>query len=210
VVTRFGVGVHEVSEREDGLLVELADGAKLTADVAVVGIGAVPNVEWLADSGLVVDDGVTCDEYCRALGPTRVFAAGDVARWWHPRENRHRRVEHWTHAGEQGALVAHNIAHPDDLRVYDPVDYVWSDQYDWRIQMAGRCNVGASPDLLGRPSDGWFAALFRDATDRFVGAVTVNWQKAMIAARRLLLAGDASIDQARAIVEAAHQKRASA
>jgi len=207
VTTRFGVGVHDVRETEDGLVVALTDGGELHADVAVVGIGAAPNIEWLAGSGLAVEDGVTCDEFCRTVGGPHVFAAGDVARWWHPREGGHRRVEHWTNAVEQAATVGHNLVHPDDLRPYNPVDYVWSDQYDWRIQMAGRCTTAVAPELLGDPADARFAALYRDETGRFTGAVTANWQKAMVAVRRLLLAGEASIDAARAAVEAAHQKR---
>jgi phthalate 3,4-dioxygenase ferredoxin reductase subunit len=200
VATRFGVGVNAVSERGTQLAVALTDGTEVVADVAVVGIGAVPNVEWLADSGLTIDDGIVCDEYCRAAGQTNVYAAGDVARWWHAREGLHRRVEHWTHAGEQAAAVAHNICHPDDLRAYDPVDYVWSDQYDWRIQIAGRTGEGCTADIIGGVSDGRFAALYGDETGAFTGAVTVNWPKAMVIARRLLVSGYADFDEARAAV----------
>lgn len=208
VQTRLGVGVHEVRPHGDGLVIALTDGSDVVADVAVVGIGALPNVEWLADSGLALDDGVTCDEYCRAAGQTDIFAAGDVARWWHPREARHRRVEHWTHAVEQAAVVGHNLLHPDDLRPYDPVDYVWSDQYDWRIQIAGRTSGGCVAEMIGDATAGRFGALYSDHDGRFVGAMTVNWQKAMVAARRLLLATDTDIVDARAHMLAAGQRRA--
>ena len=206
VDTRFGVGVTGVTEAAGQLAVSLTDGSELRTDVAVVGIGAVPNVEWLADSGLALDDGVVCDEHCRAAGADGVYAAGDVARWWHRREGLHRRVEHWTHAVEQAAVVAHNIAHPDDPRVHDPVDYVWSDQYDWRIQMAGRTGEGCAAEIIGSSHDGRFAALYTDEAGQLTGAVSVNWQKAMVAVRRMLIAGDTDLERARAAVHAAHQK----
>lgn len=204
--TRFGVGVAVVEERDGRLAITLTDTDELVADLAVVGIGATPNVEWLADSGLAVDDGVVCDEYCRAAGETNVWAVGDAARWWHPREGLHRRVEHWTHAVEQAAVVAHNIAHLDDLRAHDPIDYVWSDQYDWRIQIAGRTGEQYRAEVIRTPGGTRFAALYTNEAGALTGAVTVNWQKAMVAVRRLLIAGESSMDVARFAIQAAVQK----
>jgi phthalate 3,4-dioxygenase ferredoxin reductase component len=192
VVRRFGVGVDRVAEHGAQLAVELTDGSQLLADLAVVGIGAVPNSEWLDDSGLAIDNGVVCDQFCRAEGRTDVFAAGDLARWWHPRRGEHRRVEHWTHACEQAVCVAHNICHPDDLRAYDPVDYVWSDQYDWRIQMAGHTGEDVTPEIVGDISAGRCAAIYTDAAGELTGAVTVSWPKAMLTVRRMLTAGGGS------------------
>jgi 3-phenylpropionate/trans-cinnamate dioxygenase ferredoxin reductase subunit len=51
--------------------------------VAVIGVGVAPNVEFLEGSGVEVQNGVLVDEYCRSSVPD-VFAAGDVANWWHP------------------------------------------------------------------------------------------------------------------------------
>ena len=201
VVRRFGVGVDRVNEHGGDLSVELTDGSRLTADVAVVGIGAVPNIEWLEGSGLAIDNGVVCDEFCRAEGRTDVFAAGDVARWWHRRRGEHRRVEHWTHACEQAACVAHNICHPDEPRAYDPVDYVWSDQYEWRVQMAGHTAEDVSPEIVGDVTAGRYAALYADAAGELTGAVTVSWPKAMLTARRMLTAGSAAAADARTAIE---------
>jgi NADPH-dependent 2,4-dienoyl-CoA reductase/sulfur reductase-like enzyme len=188
VVRRFGVGVDRVAEHGTQLAVELTDGSQLLADIAVVGIGAVPNTEWLDDSGLAIDNGVVSDQFCRAEGRDDVFAAGDLARWWHPRRGEHRRVEHWTHAREQAACVAHNISHPDALRAYDPVDYVWSDQYDWKIQMAGHTGEDVTPEFVGDISTGRCAAIYTDAAGELTGAVTVNWPKAMLTVRRMMTA----------------------
>ncbi|MET7997023.1 FAD-dependent oxidoreductase [Amycolatopsis sp. NPDC005232] len=191
VETRFGTGVRAVSGRVGALEITLTDGTVLPAGTVVVGIGAVPAVEWLADSGLELDNGLVCDEFCRATGHPEIFGVGDVARWFHAGHGEHVRVEHWTNAVEQAACVAHNVVHPEDPVQYRPTEYAWSDQYDWKIQIAGRPNRATGFELAGDPTTDppRFAALYRDETGRLSAAVTVNWPKLLVAARRLITAG---------------------
>lgn len=205
VSTCFGVGVEAVEGTVGRLRVRLTDGTELPAATVVVGIGAVPNDGWLADSGLPIDDGVLCDEYSSTIDAPDVFAVGDVARWFHPGHREHVRVEHWTNAVEQGICAAHNIVHPDDLRPYRPVEYVWSDQYDWRIQIVGRPVRGTRHELVGELSGEKprAAVLYTDpATGLLNGAVTVNWPKALVQCRRLVTQGatfDEALEKVRAI-----------
>jgi NADPH-dependent 2,4-dienoyl-CoA reductase/sulfur reductase-like enzyme len=188
VGTRFGIGVESITGRQGNLRVTLTDGDTLPAATVVVGIGAIPNDGWLASSGLLVDDGVVCDEFCRAIDHPDVFAVGDVARWQHPRHREDVRVEHWTNAAEQAACVAHNICHPDEPRAYAPTEYVWSDQYDWKIQIAGRPNRAVLHriigDVAGDPAQA--AAIYGDPDGILTGAVTVNWPKALMICRRMI------------------------
>jgi phthalate 3,4-dioxygenase ferredoxin reductase subunit len=210
VATRFGVGVTGIDRTEGALRVRLADGSTLPAAAVVVGIGAVPNDGWLASSGLRIDDGVVCDRYGRAVDAPRIHAVGDVARWFHPRHDALVRVEHWTNAVEQAACVAHNITHPEDLRAHSPVEYVWSDQYDWKIQLAGR--TGGSLDHVivdGTDPTRSFAVLYAGTDGRLRGAVTANWPKALVLCRRAL-AGGASLDDTRGAVAAATVRTTSA
>ncbi|MFC4055741.1 NAD(P)/FAD-dependent oxidoreductase [Actinomadura syzygii] len=189
VTTRFGVAVTGVETRNNGLVVRLEDETELPAATVVVGIGAVPNDDWLNGSGLTVADGVVCDRYCRARGTSNIHAVGDVARWWDPRRRGLVRAEHWTNAVEQAECVAHNITHPDDLRVHEPTEYIWTDQYDWQVQLVGR--TGGSLDhvtLSGADPDHSFAVLYAHSTGDFAGAVTVNWPRAAIACRKALRA----------------------
>lgn len=197
VATRFGVGVEDVRGRAGDLRVRLTDGTELAAGTVVVGIGATPDDAWLHDSGLPIDDGVVCDEHGRAAVAHGVYAVGDVARWFHPGHGQHVRVEHWTNAVEQAAVVAHNVAHPADLRAHRPVGYVWSDQYDWRVQIVGRPAAATRHELLG-DLDGARArgaAVYTDDSGLLRGAVTVNWPKALLTCRRLM-AADATFDDA--------------
>jgi phthalate 3,4-dioxygenase ferredoxin reductase subunit len=203
VATRFGVGVEQIEGTAGDLRVRLTDGSQLQAGTVVVGIGAVPNDGWLADSGLPIDNGVLCDQYSRALDAPDVFAVGDVARWFHPGHREYVRVEHWTNAVEQGVCAAHNIAHPDDLRAYQPVEYVWSDQYDWKVQIVGRPSLGTRHEVVGQLSGERprAAVLYTDETGRLWGAATVNWPKALVQCRRLVTDG-ARFDDALARVSA--------
>ncbi|MBA2414936.1 MAG: FAD-dependent oxidoreductase [Geodermatophilaceae bacterium] len=202
VATHFGTGVKSVEGRAGQLTVRLTDGQTLTAATVVVGIGALPNDSWLASSGLLVDDGVVCDEYCRAVNAPEVFAVGDVARWMHLGYGESCRVEHWTNAVDQAACVAHNVFHPEALRAYRPVEYVWSDQYDWKIQIVGRPTRATSHCLigdLGRPSaraagKPRAVALYKDDSAQFTAAAIVNWPKALVTARRLLAVGSSFDD----------------
>ncbi len=188
VPARFGVGVRGVRGRAGNLQVELTDGAIVTAATVVVGIGAVPNVDWLRSSGLRIDDGVVCDGQCRALDRADVYAVGDVARWWHAGHGEHVRVEHWTNACEQAACVAHNIVTPEAPRSYRPTEYVWSDQYDWKIQIAGRPTRAVAHELVGDPGATVprFAAVYRDEDGRVAAAAAVNWPRALVVCRRLI------------------------
>ena len=134
---RCGVGVDEICGTDRVESVRLSNEAVVEADLVVVGIGAIPNTDWLEDSGLTVDDGVLCDKTC--LAAPDVTAAGDVARWPNPRYGEVMRVEHWDNAVEQGAYAARRLMLTDEEAVpFTPVPWFWSDQYDRKVQLAGR------------------------------------------------------------------------
>ena len=138
---RTGVGVQQVRKADagsTGLVVELDGGETFAADVVVVGIGVIPATEWLADSGLTVDNGVVCDD--RLFAADGIVAAGDIARWlWrHPDGEELIRIEHWQVAAEAGVAAARNLlAGRADAPAFSPVPYFWSDQYGMRLQVLG-------------------------------------------------------------------------
>ena len=120
--------------------VELADGTLLPADVVVVGIGATPNVEWLAGSGVALGNGVLTDER-GATNIPGVVAVGDCAAAWSVSAERHVRIEHWTNALEQPATAVATLLGTGGPAPI-PVPYFWSDQYGARIQFAGSRREG--------------------------------------------------------------------
>jgi NADPH-dependent 2,4-dienoyl-CoA reductase/sulfur reductase-like enzyme len=155
------------AERVTG--VALADGRVVPADVVVVGIGAVPNVSWLHDSGLDVGDGVHCDQV-GSTGQPRVVAVGDCAAWLDPDTGRHRRVEHWTAARDRPAIAVATLlagARRDVAparTVPERAPYFWSDQYGLRIQFAGYARPDDDVSLeIGRADESSFLAVYRRA-----------------------------------------------
>jgi 3-phenylpropionate/trans-cinnamate dioxygenase ferredoxin reductase subunit len=118
--------------------VRTASGAVLPADVVVVAVGGRPVTDWLAGSGLTLDDGVVCDDRCRAADD--VYAVGDVARFGAGAGRRGVRLENRTNATEQGLFVAADILGAG--RAYQPLPYVWSDQFQVRIQVYGTVPEG--------------------------------------------------------------------
>jgi NADPH-dependent 2,4-dienoyl-CoA reductase/sulfur reductase-like enzyme len=135
---RLRTGVPVAGVQKDA--VELADGTRLPADLVLAGIGAVPNVEWLAGSGLAIDGGVVTDE-AGATNLPSVVATGDCARSFNRHAGRAIRFEHWTHAFEQPATAVATLlgrVAPES----PPAPYFWSDQYGVRIQFAGHREEG--------------------------------------------------------------------
>lgn len=145
--------------------VRLQDGHRIDADVVIVGIGIQPNSELAEAAGVVCDNGIVTDAYGQT-NLSGVFAAGDVANAYRPRYGAHYRLESWQNAEQQAACVASNLL--GHTQAYDPVPWVWSDQFDWQLQMAGF--LPSSARLVSRPLDErdtlWFAL---DDTGRLVG-----------------------------------------
>jgi NADPH-dependent 2,4-dienoyl-CoA reductase/sulfur reductase-like enzyme len=167
--------------------VRLADGRVLDADAVLVAIGSVPNTEWLAGSGVPIGNGVLCDETCRAA--PGVWAAGDIASWPHPSLGERIRVEHRTNAAEQGMAVARNLlaARAGLTPVpFAPVPYVWSDQYDLKIQIYGTPRGHETARIIsGSLAERELVTLY--GKDRVVrAAVGINMVRPVRAARALV------------------------
>lgn len=141
--------------------IRLGDGRTIAVDALVVGVGVVAETSWLDGSGLELEDGVVCDEKCSAA--PGIVAAGDVARWKSLRRGGFRiRIEHWTHASAQGRAAALRLLRgADGVEPYDPVPYVWTDQFGVKLQMAGHPSPDDELHLVEGDFDEYrFVALF--------------------------------------------------
>ncbi len=187
VEVRLGVGVEGLTDDGAGRVtgIRMADGSTVDAEVVVVGIGVTPNTEWLEGSDLTVENGVVCDETC--LAAPGITAAGDVANWLNPHFGERMRVEHWEHAIEQGEAAGTRLLHGDTEAVpYLSVPWFWSDQYDRKIQMAGRPD--GRDDLVlveGTVEERRFVVAFRRG-DRCTAVLGVNRPRHVMQARMRL------------------------
>jgi NADPH-dependent 2,4-dienoyl-CoA reductase/sulfur reductase-like enzyme len=134
VDVRTGISVAEVRGDARVETVVLTDGTELATDLVVVGIGSRPATEWLADSGVEVDNGVICDEAGRTSAPN-VWALGDVASW-RDATGHQARVEHWSNVADQARVVVPALL-GQEVPSVTVVPYFWSDQYDVKIQCLG-------------------------------------------------------------------------
>lgn len=184
---RLSTGVDGFDDDGTGRLrgIRLTDGSSLEADVAVVGVGVAPNTGWLEGSGLTIDNGIVCDETC--LAAPDIVAAGDIARWPNRRFGEVMRVEHWENAQEQGAHAARRLL--GDLAPYEPVPWFWSDQYDRKIQLAGRSGADDEVQVVdGSIEERRFVALYGRA-GRLVGVLGMNRPRPVMEYRQLIADG---------------------
>lgn len=179
-------GVTVAAVEGDGRVerVRLADGSVVECDVLVVGIGVVPDTAWLDGSGLTIDNGVACDETC--LAAPGVVACGDVASWPNPLFDGERmRLEHWTNATEQAVHAAERLL-TDAPKPFAPVPFVWSDQYDCKIQSVGRIDADDEIEIVhGDLASRKFVALF-GRNGRLRGALGFSQPRHVMQYRRMI------------------------
>ena len=176
---RLNAGV----DRGEGDRLYLLDGSTVDAQVIVAGIGVVPETTLAEEAGLDVDDGVLVDEFGMTCDPL-VFAAGDITRHYHPLLGRRIRLESWQNANMQAEAAGRAMA---GVRTpYQEIPWLWSDQGDLNLQVAGAPAAVDRTVVRGRPDGPEGASIFQFDGERLVGAVTLNRGKDMTMIRRLL------------------------
>jgi NADPH-dependent 2,4-dienoyl-CoA reductase/sulfur reductase-like enzyme len=189
---RLGVGVAGFDGAGPGGTggierVRLDDGTAVDADLVVVGVGVAPVTDWLEGSGLTVDNGVVCD--ATLLAAPGIVAAGDVARWPNPLfDGELARLEHWTNASDQGVAAARRLLHGEGAapEVFAPVPFVWSDQYDRKIQTIGHFRGDDDMEVVyGTLEERRFVSVFgRDG--RLVGALGFSLPAKVMQYRKMI------------------------
>lgn len=159
-----------------------ADGVRRAADLVVVGIGVVPNVELAIAAGLPCADGIEVDRQGRTADPA-IFAAGECTS--HPNRfaGGRARLESVQNAVDQAKAVAAAILGRDEP--YDAVPWFWSDQYEVKLQMVGISRGHDRAVLRGDPKSGRFSVCyFKDG--RLVAIDSVNQPSEHMVGRKLL------------------------
>lgn len=183
----LGEAVTDVETSPDGRRLVKLSSATVEADIVVVGIGVVPNVELAAAAGLDVDDGIVVDNQCRTSDPA-IFAAGEVTA--HPLggSGPKIRLESWQVASKQSLVAASGMAGLE--MVFDEPPWLWSDQFGVNVQCIGA--PGAAESFLFRGDTGLvkWTLLGVDGGGLPVGAIAVNNGRDISMMRRWLRSQD--------------------
>jgi 3-phenylpropionate/trans-cinnamate dioxygenase ferredoxin reductase component len=176
---RLDAKLADAATGSDGrLMLEIAGGETIRADLVVVGAGAMPDDALAAAAGLVTDNGIVVDAQCRSSDPA-IFAAGDVVRF--PGPHGLVRQEDWRHAQDQGSVAGRNAAGASDA--YRSTPSFWSEQFGLYIQGVG----WPRPQPERRVRRLGANMLTFELTGRHIGyAIGINAQRDMAVVRRLI------------------------
>jgi 3-phenylpropionate/trans-cinnamate dioxygenase ferredoxin reductase subunit len=177
------VGVEEF-EGSGRLEAIRAGGRSWPADVALVGIGIVPNGEIAKAAGLAYDGGISVDLHARTSDPD-IFAAGDCTRHL-GRDGNLIRLESVQNAIDQAKHAA--LAMVGRPVPYREVPWFWSDQYDLKLQIAGLAGPNDRIVLRGDPKQRKFA-VFHLREGRLAAVEAVNAAPEYIVGRKLIADG---------------------
>jgi 3-phenylpropionate/trans-cinnamate dioxygenase ferredoxin reductase component len=158
------------------------DGSTHEADLLIVGVGAVPNVELAQSAGLACDNGIVVDEYCRTADPA-VFAAGDCTSHPSLRFEMRVRLESVDNAFEQGKTAALNML--DRPTVHDRVPWFWSDQFDNKMLIVGLSQGFDQQVLRGDPAARSFSVCYLKGGE-LIAVEAINHSKDYMAGRKLI------------------------
>jgi 3-phenylpropionate/trans-cinnamate dioxygenase ferredoxin reductase subunit len=185
---RIHLGVQATAIEADGGKVSgvsLSDGRHIPADLVVVGVGVLPNVELAGEAGLPVASGIIVNEHLLTADPD-ISAIGDCALFESRRFGGSLRLESVQNATDHARCVAARLVGDD--KPYDGHPWFWSDQGDDKLQMVGLTTGYDRVVLRGDPSQKAFSA-FCYRGDKLVGIESVNRAGDHMFGRRLLAAG---------------------
>jgi 3-phenylpropionate/trans-cinnamate dioxygenase ferredoxin reductase subunit len=179
----FGVQATSITSDEGRVTgVTLSDGRPIAADLVVVGVGVLPNVELASEAGLPVASGVIVDEHLLTADPD-ISAIGDCALFTSVRFGAPLRLESVQNATDQARCVAARLT--GDTKSYDGLPWFWSDQGPDKLQIAGLTTGYDQVVVRGDAGQGSFSAFcYKDG--RLIGIESVNRGSDHVFGRRIL------------------------
>jgi 3-phenylpropionate/trans-cinnamate dioxygenase ferredoxin reductase component len=162
--------------------VECDDGTQVPADLAIVGIGLVPNTQLAQAAGIRCVDGIAVDEHCRTSDPD-IYAIGDCCSHPSPRFGRRIRLESVDNAFEQAKSASANIC--GKPTPHDKTPWFWSDQYELKLQIVGLSQHYDKVILRGDPASRSFSCCYLRGGE-LIALDAVNHAKDFMAARKLI------------------------
>jgi 3-phenylpropionate/trans-cinnamate dioxygenase ferredoxin reductase subunit len=178
-----GVVASEISSLNDRLSVFTSCQQNFDADMVIIGIGVIPNIELAEMSGLVVGNGIEVNSFCQTSDPD-IYAAGDVT-WHHnPIYDRYVRLESVPNATEQAKTVANHIN--GNPKPYNSLPWFWSDQFDLKLQIAGLSEGYDDLILRGDIKNSREFAAFYFKGDKLLAVDAVNSPREFMLGRMVL------------------------
>ena len=155
---------------------------EFAADMVIVGIGIVPNIELAEAAGIICDNGIVVDDHCQTSNPD-IYAAGDCTNHPNALLDRRLRLESVPNAMDQARTSASNMLGGD--KSYAAIPWFWSDQYELKLQMVGFSADGNREVMRGDMASNQFAVFYlKDNT--VVAADTVNSPKEFMLCKQLV------------------------
>lgn len=190
--TEEGVNIVEnemasaIKTSNEMLLVETKSGNAYPADIVIIGIGVIPNMELAADASIEVGNGIIVNEFCQTSA-SDIYAIGDVTWHYNPIFDIHLRLESVPNATEQGKIAALHIIGQD--RPYNSLPWFWSDQFDLKLQIAGLSQGYDDIIMRGDPEDSRSFAAFYFKGDQFLAVDAVNAPREFMMSKMVLTKG---------------------
>lgn len=183
VHTSTGVtGFRGASPDAQRVAAVLCGDREFPADLVIVGIGIIPNIDIAEAAGIQCGNGIVVDEHCRTSAAD-VYAAGDCTNHPNPLLGRRLRLESVPNAMEQARVAAANMCGGD--KTYASMPWFWSDQYELKLQMVGFSADGDTEVMRGDPTANQFAVFY--LKDGAVVAVdAVNSPKEFMVCKQLI------------------------
>ena len=185
VEIRCSTGVQSFSGETRLRGVVTSDGREIPADLAIVGVGILPNIELAQTAGLECDNGIMVDEFCRTADAD-VLAVGDCTNHPNPLLGRRLRLESVHNAQEQAKTAATTIL--GRLEPYAQVPWFWSDQYDIKLQIVGFSSRSEQAVFRGDPASRAFAVFYLDA-GRLTSVYAINSPREFMLSKKLVAIG---------------------
>ena len=165
------VMASEIQKSDTGLKVITSCDQNLNADMVIIGIGVIPNIELAQNSGLKIGNGIEVNEYCQTSDPN-IYAAGDVTWHYNPIYDKHVRLESVPNATEQAKTVAAHIN--GTPKPYNSLPWFWSDQFDLKLQIAGLSTGYDDVVIRGDIENSRSFAAYYFKGDKFIAVDAVN------------------------------------
>jgi 3-phenylpropionate/trans-cinnamate dioxygenase ferredoxin reductase subunit len=182
--TEAGVDAIVGDKHAEG--VRLADGSIVRADLVIIGVGVIPNIELAEAAGLTIDNGIAVDEFA-TTNDADIVAAGDCTNHYNPIYQRKLRLESVQNATDQAKIAAKSICGKPEA--YSALPWFWSDQYDLKLQIAGLSQGFDEVIIRGDSEQGRSFAAFYFCEGRFIAVDAINRPKEFMMSKRALIAG---------------------